>query len=83
MDGIENILDKFGLMTGDWAVASRLVVGALVAGFAVTTIKPALMFTAEGSPRPWSVLDPDDQTATSVPWWFIMLGGAFGFGVLI
>ena len=83
MDGIEDILDNFGLMTGNWAVASRLVIGALVAGFTITTIKPALMFTAEGSPRPWSVLSSDDETATFVPWWFVMLGGAFGFGVLI
>lgn len=83
MDGIERILDNFGLMTGDWAITYRLIIGGLLGGLIVTTLKPSIMFTEEGTPRPWNLLSSGNENATSVPWWLAIVAGAMALGVFI
>lgn len=41
LDRAENILDGFGLMTGDYAPAKRFLVGSLLGGVLITWLKPS------------------------------------------
>jgi len=74
-----------GLMTGEYAVPKRMIVGALAGAFIVTYFKPSMMFEG-GEPRPWSVTTKTGDTGvepTSIPWWAVPVAGAFIGGVLI
>jgi hypothetical protein len=84
IDGAERFFDGMGLMTGDYAVPKRAVIGLLVGGFLVTYFKPALMFEG-GQPRQWSLLQTqgDASTPTAVPWWSLPLAGAVIAAVLV
>lgn len=83
VDGVENVLSPFGLMTGEYAVAKRIVVGALLGGLLITWIKPDLMFSPNGKPKPWKLLDPQAEDATQVPWYFVPFLFSIILGVFI
>jgi len=86
VDGVERFFDGMGLMTGEYAVPKRMVVGGLIGAFLVTYFKPSVMFEA-GRPRPWSIMSDantmDSPAPTSIPWWVAPAAGAFIGGVLI
>jgi hypothetical protein len=84
-DKVEKTLLPWGLMQGEYSVLKRMVLGAGLGGLVVTWLKPGIMFTITGEPRPWSMLDNNQvgPTPTAVPWWFGPIIGAFVLGVLI
>jgi hypothetical protein len=83
IDTIEGGLDSVGLMTaGPYTILYRMILGGLLFGFIMTTIKPRCSFTEVGEARPWSVLCPSEE-ATSFPWWLSVIAGAIFLGVFI
>jgi len=84
--GAERFFDGLGLMTGEYAIPKRMVVGGLLGAFVVTYFKPELMFE-NGQPRPWNMVSdaktPNAPNPTSLPWWTVPAAGAFIGGVLI
>jgi hypothetical protein len=84
-DKMEKTLVPWGLMEGEYCVPKRMLLGGVLGGAAVTWIKPSLMFTETGEPRPWSLLDNPaaGPPPTGLPWWFGPIIGAFLLGVLI
>lgn len=83
IDSVEGLFDSLGLMTGEYAIPKRALMGTLAGGLLVTYIQPALMFDENGNPRPWILFGDDSGEATYIPWWFASIAGAFAFGVLI
>jgi len=55
VSGLERFFDGLGLMTGDFAIQKRMIIGALIGGFLVTYIKPSIMFEG-GKAKPWAPL---------------------------
>jgi len=84
IDGAERFFDGMGLMSGDFAVPKRMMIGGLAGAFLVTYFKPAVMFES-GQPRQWSLLkdNSDASSATPTPWWMVPLAGAIICGVLV
>lgn len=76
-DSIESVYDSLGLMSGEAAQARRFVFGALLGSGIVYLVKPTVCFRADGTPRPWALLEPNAADKTALPWW--MPGAAFGF----
>ena len=54
VSGFERFFDGLGLMTGEFAISKRMIVGGLLGAFVVTYFKPSYMFES-GQPRPWSL----------------------------
>lgn len=76
--GIEDALAAMGLRTP----SSRMVFG-IVSGSAVSWVmKPASMFTKDGKPRPWVLLD-NSKDATPFPFYGPGLALGVLFGVFI
>lgn len=84
ISGVERAFDGLGLMTGEYAIPKRMVVGALAGAFVVTYFKPGAMFEG-GKPRPWVLFatKENELSGTATPWWIVPLAGAFIGGVLI
>lgn len=78
---VENFLDKFGLMTGPYAIPGRMVLGALLGGLIITWLRPSSMFI-NGVARPWSGYSNSEE-ATLITWWMVPMAFAFVLGVLI
>lgn len=78
---LEDFLDFFGLMRGDYAPTKRIVFGTLLTACTLSYLEPSLTHI-NGQPRPWKLLD-NSQTSTWTPWW--LLSGSVGFvlGVFI
>jgi len=83
IDGFESFFDGLGLMTGEFAVPKRALIGALAGGFLVTYFKPASMFE-NGNPKYWSMIASEkDGPTTMIPWYAAPVAGAFIAAVLI
>lgn len=85
IDTLERFFDGMGLMTGEGAIIKRILFGAVLGGFLVTYLKPALMFE-NGVPRPFSLITSPTETGikpTMLPWWSAAVVGAFISGFLI
>jgi len=83
LEQLEMLLDKVGLMTGDYAIIKRLVLGGVLGSLLVTWIKPRLMFTDTGKALPWTLFADPEEKSTMLPWFFVPAFFAFFFGVLI
>jgi len=83
LEELEMLLDKVGLMTGDYAIMKRLVLGGVLGSLLVTWVKPRLMFTETGKALPWTLFAQPDEQSTMLPWFFVPGFFAFFFGVLI
>lgn len=83
LDPLEDVMNKFGLMQGEYAPAKRSLVG-FAAGTGLTyLLKPSWAYLPDGTPREWKVTHAHDQTATYTPWWTLGAMGGFVLGVLI
>lgn len=78
---IEDVLDQFGLMRGQYATVSRAAVGALAGAFIVQRLQPPSMYI-NGVARSWSLVSATPE-ATPLPWFAVPAFGAFVMGVLI
>lgn len=86
IDTMENVLEPLGLMTGEYAVGKRLIVGGILGGFVVTWLKPEIMFEkGTGKPRPWSLITSDKTCGnpTPLPWVIGPFVGAIILGVFV
>jgi hypothetical protein len=83
VSGFERFFDGLGMMKGNNARSKRFVFGALVGGILVTWLKPASMFSKDGSAKTWAFLaDPEEESAM-VPWWLVpTISGIFS-GIFI
>ena len=80
----ERFFDGMGIMTGEFAVGKRLIIGSLFGGFLISFVKPDIMFE-HGQPRPWKLLpgNTNGADATWIPWWSVPILFAILFGVFI
>ncbi len=80
---IEQGLDSIGLMQGQSAPARRLVFGFALGSALTYIVRPSSMYNPDGSPRSWSVLDPEAADKSPVAWWMpgAALGGFMGLFV--
>ena len=46
-------------------------------------VRPEMSFMPDGSPRPWIILEPNNQNATMFPYWAYTLVPALLFGVFL
>lgn len=78
-------LDKVGLMRGRYAPGLRFITGSAIAGGALWLIQPSIMFTADGTPKNWSLTSPNSEKreTTALPWWLASLTVGFALGFLI
>lgn len=81
IDQIEKFFDGMGLMTGNYAIAKRLLFGALLGGILITYIKPSIMFTEEGEAKSFGLEETEETTV--LPWFIVPLIGAILSGVFI
>lgn len=82
LDPVEDLLDKMGMMQGEYAPVKRAVFGAAV-GAAVVWGTHADLFFKGNKLRPWKLLHPNDPDATIFPWYLAVAGHAFVMAVLI
>ena len=80
---IESGLDALGLMRGPTAPLMRAVIGGGIGAAISYGLRPQISFRADGSPRPWSITDPDAPDATLIPHWAPAAAGAVFLGILI
>ena len=83
VDTLEKTLLPLGLMTGDYAIPKRMLLGAALGGFLVTWVKPTIMFAPDGTARPWMFLGGNGPETTSFPWFFVPIIFAVLLGVFI
>lgn len=80
---LEELFDKFGLMTGSGAQIKRALFSAVFGGVIVSWWKPSIMFTPSGAPKSWSLTSSEGpENTTPLPWWlvpvlFALVGGLF------
>lgn len=76
IEKFERFFDGMGLMTDEYAIPKRAILGALFGGVLITYIKPTLMFH-HGQARSWKLLNSNDESATMIPWWSVPILTAF------
>jgi hypothetical protein len=81
---LEQLFDKFGLMTGSGAQIKRALLSAVFGGVLVSWMKPSLMFTSSGVPKSWSITSSEEPgNTTPLPWWMVPVLFAFVGGLFI
>lgn len=83
LEPVEDLMDKFGLMQGEYAPVKRALVGAGLGAAVVFGLKPSLFWTKDGHLAPWRVTNPKDPDATPFPWYLAVALPAVVLGVLI
>lgn len=96
-NSLEAGMYQLGFMEGYGGMAKRAVLGAAVGAGVVWAVRPASMFFADGTPRPWSLTESGKgmdkavaynnpgggQASTAVPWLAGPAVGAFVFSQLL
>ena len=81
IDPIEELMDKMGMMQGEFAPLKRAAFGSAVGAAVVWSVKPKSMFIGD-KPRPWS-LNNKTSEATMIPWWMAAMFPGIILGVFI
>lgn len=76
MNAPEHFFDAIGLMRGEYAPVGRAAVSFGLVSALVWAVRPSLMFTSDGSPKPYGA------KGTSFPWYVLptvaaVIGGVF------
>ena len=67
----ENVLDPITESLGLTTNFRRFAVFGGGAALTLWVLKPDALFLVDGSPRQWKAIDPNDRTATPVPWYLV------------
>jgi hypothetical protein len=62
---------------------ARACIGAVVGFVVVEALKPYPMYTADGVKAPWKATSPDEEDATSIPWFYAPVAGAVVGGLFM
>ena len=81
IDPIEELMDKMGMMQGEYAPLKRAAFGSTVGAALTWTIKPTVAFEGD-KPRPWK-LQSKDPDATYITWWMLAMFPGVILGVFI
>lgn len=82
-NAVESFYDAIGMMRGPNAPMYRALFNFTVVGGILYATKPAFAFEPNGQARPWKALDPNNKSATSLPWFMLPFGAAVIGGVFI
>lgn len=77
MNAPEQFFDAIGLMRGEYAPVGRAAVSFALVSALVWAVRPSLMFTSDGSPKPYGA------KGTSFPWYVLPTVAAVVGGVFI
>ena len=82
-DAAEGFFNSLGIMTGSMAPVGRGAVGFGAVWLVEEAIKPAVMYRADGTKRPWSITATNDPDSTPLPWFMLPTVGAIVASVFI
>lgn len=74
--GLETFFSNVGAFNDNpWSPVKRGALAFMGILSLELLFKAPWAFDSDWEVRPWSVVDPDDETATAVPWWMVPIGG--------